>query len=108
MATNYRTEQAVSIANTEVDLATVGTCTFGQILSIFICNRGAVQDAFTITLSVGGGATATKDYLYSGITIAANDTFLITTPIFIHTGDVIRVKSTTNSITYTISFTETT
>ena len=107
MATTYVAKQIQSVANTETDLYTVPAVTWGQILSIFICNKGAVQDTFTISLSVGGAATDPKDYLYYQVTLASHDSFLITTPIFVHTADKIRIKSVTTDISYNLFAVET-
>lgn len=69
--------QSAPSATTETDLYTVPAGTSSALTSLFITNRGAAAGTFRVSISVGGGATANKDYLYYNVTIAANDTFLV-------------------------------
>lgn len=69
--------QSAPSATTETDLYTAGTGVTTKLKSLFVCNRGAASGTFRVSISVGGGATANKDYLYYDVTVAANDTFLV-------------------------------
>jgi hypothetical protein len=69
--------QSAPSATTETDLYTVPAGTSAALTSLFVANRGAAAGTFRVSISVGGGATANKDYLYYNVTIAANDTFLV-------------------------------
>jgi len=102
MTVSYVTEQIEPSATTLTDLYTVPIVSVSKIVSVFICNKGAGSDTVRIAQSVGGGAVADKDYIYYGLAIAPTDTFLITTPIFGNTGDIIRVYSTTGDTSFTL------
>lgn len=69
--------QAAPSATTETDLYTAGTGVSAKLKSFFACNRGATAGTFRLSISVGGGATANKDYLYYDVTVAPYDTFLV-------------------------------
>jgi hypothetical protein len=98
----YVTKQLFPSAATEEDLYTVPTVAVSKIVSIFICNISATATSFRISHSVGGGATDNKDYRYYDIAIPGNDTFLMTTPIFGNTGDIIRVYATLGTLSFAL------
>jgi len=108
MTISYVTEQVEPAATTLTDIYTIGTVIVSKIVSVFICNKGAGADTVRIAQSVGGGAIADKDYIYYNLSIASTDTFLITTPIFGNSGDIIRVYSTTGDTSFTLQAQETT
>lgn len=92
MATTYLPlGQVAPLATTETLLYTVPALTSTVASSISVCNRGATASTFRVSISVGGGATANKDYLYYDVPIPANDTFIATIGITLATGDVVRV-----------------
>jgi hypothetical protein len=83
--------QVAPLATTETDLYTVPTARTAVCSSIVICNRANTSATFRVSHSVGGGATATKDYLYYDVTLAGNDTFIATIGMTLDTPDKIRV-----------------
>jgi hypothetical protein len=92
MATTYlNLGQAATLATTETLLYTVPASTSAIIATVVVCNRGNSSTTFRVSVSVGGGATATKDYLYYDVSIAANDTFVATVGLTLATTDRIRV-----------------
>jgi len=60
------------------------------ISTVVACNQGSGSTSFRLSVSQGGGATATKDYLYYDVPIPGNDTFAATFGITLATGDKIR------------------
>jgi len=89
MTTTYKSlGQAAPAATTETDLVTATTGTI--VSSLIVCNRGATVTTFRISHSVAGGATATKDYIYYDVSIAANETFIATVGITMANTDKIR------------------
>ena len=70
--------QAAPLATTETTLYTVPAVTTAVCSSLICCNRGATSTTFRVSVSVGGGATANKDYIYYDLAIPANDTFIAT------------------------------
>ena len=91
--------QVAPAITTEADLY---TCPTGSavISTLMICNTNALQQTFRVSISAGGGATATKDYIYKDILIAGNDTFAATLGITLSTGDKIRVYASAANIAF--------
>jgi hypothetical protein len=98
--------QSSPSATTETDLYTVPAATSTVCSSISICNRGATQTAFRVSISQGGGATANKDYLYYDVTLAGNDTFIATIGVTLATTDVVRIYSGNASLSFQLFGTE--
>lgn len=93
-------------ATTETDLYTVPSATSTVCSSISICNRGATQTTFRISISAAGAATANKDYLYYDVILAGNDTFIATIGLTLATTDKIRVYSGNSSLSFQVWGTE--
>jgi hypothetical protein len=66
--------------------------------SIVVCNRNATGITFRVSISVGGGATNPKDYLYYDVACPANDTFIATVGFTMGAGDVIRAYTSSASV----------
>jgi hypothetical protein len=81
--------QSSPSATTETDLYTVPAATSTVCSSISICNRGATQTTFRVSISQGGGATANKDYIYYDVTLAGNDTFIATIGVTLATTEML-------------------
>lgn len=96
--------QAAPDAITETALYTVPALTTAVISSFTVCNRSSTAvAAFRISVSVGGGATANKDYIYYDVQLAANDTFVATMGVTLGAGDIVRVyysSDTATSVTF--------
>jgi len=108
MTITYTCEQIEPAATTLTALYTVPTVSVSKIVTIIACNKGAAADYIRIAQSVGGGAIADKDYIYYDLAVASTDTFVLTTPVFGNTGDIIRVYSTTGDTSFTLHAQETT
>jgi hypothetical protein len=101
MATSYKTlGQSAPSATTETTLYTVPALTSAIGSSVTVCNRGATLAYFRISIAVGGGVTANKDYLYYDLPIAANDTFIATIGVTLATTDKVKVYATTANLTF--------
>ena len=64
--------QVATSSTTETDLYEVPVNTETVVSSLVICNRAAVQGSYRVSVSVGGGATQNKDYLYYDIPAPPN------------------------------------
>lgn len=94
MATTYKVlGQQAPLGNTEVILYTVPAATSIVVSSITICNRDTDACTFRVSVSIGGAATANRDYIYYDVTLAGNDTFIATIGITMAATDVIRVRA---------------
>lgn len=94
--------QVAPSATTETDLYEVPVNTETVASSLVVCNRGAVQGTFRVSVSVGGGATANKDYLYYDVVAPPNDTFIATIGITLAEGDVIRVYASNTNFSFNL------
>ena len=109
MATTIKTlGQSAPGATTEADLYTVPGVTSTIVSTISICNRSSVVATFRVSVSVGGGATATKDYIYFDVTLAGNDTFAATQGWTLATTDKVRVYASTANLSFNLFGQETT
>lgn len=89
-------------ATTETDLYTVPGATSAVVSTLTVCNRSGTQATFRVSVSVAGGATATKDYLYYDVTVAGNDTFAATLGITLGAADKVRVYASTNTLSFNL------
>lgn len=101
MATTYKIlGQLAPSVTTETDLYAVPAATSAVCSSIAICNRGASNTTFRVSISESGGTTASKDYLYYDVTLAKNDTFIATIGITLSATDVIRVYAGSANLSF--------
>ena len=94
--------QVATAITTETDLYTVPSSTSTVISTIMVCNRGGTAAAFRVSISVGGGATANKDYIYYDVTLAGNDSFAATLGLTIAVTDKVRVYASTANLSFSI------
>ena len=94
--------QSAPSATTETDLYTVPAATSTVVSSLVICNRGATEATFRVSIAVGGGATANKDYLYYDLPIAPNDTFIFTIGPTLAAADEVKVYASTGNLSFSI------
>lgn len=93
-------QQAPSLVLTPVVLYTVPNGQSAIISSITVANRGASTATFRVSVSQGGAATTTKDYIYYDVVIGGHDTFIATVGITLNSTDVMRVYASTSNITF--------
>lgn len=92
-------DSATAGANTDGDLYTVPGATSTVVSSIVITNRSTAA-TFIIKVRVAGAASNVKQQLYSGLTINANDTIVLTAGITLAATDVLTVQASTTSVTF--------
>lgn len=95
--------QVAPLATTETTLYTVPALTSAVASSLICCNRGATSTTFRVSVAVGGGVTANKDYIYYDLAIPANDTFIATVGLTLAAGDVVRVYAGNANMSFTLS-----
>jgi hypothetical protein len=98
--------QSSPSTTTETVLYTVPSATSSVCSSISICNRGATQTTFRVSVSPAGAATSNKDYLYYDVILAGNDTFIATIGVTLATTDKIRIYSGNSSLSFQVWGTE--
>ena len=94
--------QSVPSATTETDLYTVPSTTSTIVSSIIVCNRGTSQASFRVSVAVGGGTTANKDYIYYDLLISGNDTFIATVGITLATTDKVKVYASSANLSFSL------
>jgi hypothetical protein len=94
--------QSSPAATTETDLYTVPAATSAVASSVIVCNRSAVLATFRISIAVGGGATANKDYIYYDLPIGANDTFIATIGVTLATTDKVKVYASNTNLSFSL------
>lgn len=103
MAVNYKVlGQVAPLATTETTLYPVPALTEAVASSIIVCNRGGTATTFRVSLSVGGGATANKDYIYYDVSIPANDTFIATIGATMSASDIVRVYAGNANLSFSL------
>lgn len=94
--------QAAPSATTETTLYTATSVTAAA-STLVVCNRSTTAaSTFRVSVSVGGGATANKDYLYYDCTVLAADTFAATIGISLASGDVVRVYASSANLSFSL------
>lgn len=103
MATVYKVlGQSSPAATTQTDLYTVPAATSAVASSVIVCNRSSVLATFRISIAIGGGVTALKDYIYYDLPIGANDTFIATIGVTLATTDAVRVYSSNTNLSFSL------
>lgn len=86
---------------TLTDHYTVPASTTVTVSSIVVCNRGAADLTFRISIAVAGAANDNKQYLYYDVTCPANNTFVATIGATLGAADVIRVYTSVATASFT-------
>jgi hypothetical protein len=101
MATTYKVlGQAAPSATTETDLYIALVSAVAS--SIIVCNRNTTQATFRVSIAVGGGATANKDYIYYDLLIAGNDTFIATIGVTLAANDKVKVYASSGNFSFSL------
>ena len=94
--------QVAPLATTETLLYTCPSATGTVISTIIVCNRGATPSTFRVSAAAGGGATASKDYIYFDIVLAGNDTFAATFGITLSATDKVQTYASTSNLSFSL------
>lgn len=73
-----------------------------RIEAIVCCNQGAGASLIRISVALGGAADAAAQYLVYDKSVAAKDVYILTAPILLSAGDVIRCQSDTGDVSFNI------
>ncbi len=102
MPTTYKilAQSAPAAATPAILYGPVGTGISTVVSTIAVCNRGAAQTTYRISLRQGGEPDATKQYLVYDATIAANSTATYTLGVTLAAADVIYVQALLATVTF--------
>lgn len=89
-------------AGVDTVLFTVPKVGYALIDELAVCNRDVNPAAFRFSISLTGGATATKDYIYFNLPIVGNDTFVNEIGVTLPAGAIVRVYASSANLTFTL------
>lgn len=92
--------QLTPAANNLEDLYTVPSSTQTSVSSVIVCNQSGANIQFSISVAVNGAGNSAKQYLYFNIFLDANDSFVATLGLSLSAGDVVRVKTDTETVSF--------
>ncbi len=95
--------QLLPSANSLSTLYTVPGATTATISSIVICNQNFINSIlFRVSVAISNESDSLKQYIYYDMPLSPNDTFIATVGITLSTGDVIRVRSDTINVSFSL------
>lgn len=101
MATTYKVlGQANPAASTDTTLITAANPSQVIVSTIVVCNQAASSATYRIAVRPDAAAIATQHYLVYDATIAANSTATYTIGITIDSLDVITVRASTTTLSF--------
>jgi hypothetical protein len=92
--------------NTESNLYSVPASTSAVVSTINVCNQASSATTFRIAVRPAGATLEAKHFLSYDTTIPANDSISLTLGITLATTDVITVRSTSGSVSFSAFGTE--
>ena len=103
MPTAYKVlGQSSPAATTEATLYTVPSLTSTVVSSIVICNQAASSATFRVAVRPSADeTTAAKHYIVYGVTLAANDSIVLTIGVTMAAGDKIQIFGSSATLSYT-------
>lgn len=85
------------------DLYTVPVGTQTTVSSFAVCNHdNAVGATFRMGIAINGAANNPAQYIYFDLPLDINDTFICTVGLSLGAGDVVRVLSSSNTVSFSI------
>lgn len=98
--------QDVSTAAVPVNVYTVPSSTQVVVSSIVIANRGTDGTTFSVAIRPNGATLENKHYVASGVSIARNDTTVLSFGITLDAADVVTVTGANNNLSISVFGTE--
>ena len=103
MAYTYKVlGQSAPSATTNTDVYTVGSGKSAIVSTITVANRSAVSVTYRIAVRPAGATIANQHYFAYDVTLAANDTTVITIGITLAATDVVTVYASTANVSFGI------
>ena len=103
MATTYKVlGQSAPLATTNTDIYIVPAATQAVVSSITVCNRTAVAKTFRIAIRPAAATLANQHYIAYDVTLANNDTTILTIGVTLSATDVVTVYASTADLSFNI------
>lgn len=93
--------QVLPSANTDTTLYTVPGATQAAVSTIVICNQATSSATYRLATRVAGAALEGKQYQCYDTVIAANDSIALTLGITLGAADVLTVRSSSATVSFT-------
>lgn len=100
--------QAAPSSGILTDLYTVPSAAQTAISSIIVCNLSNTGTSFNVSIAINGAGDSQQQYIYYGMPLDVNDTFIATVGISLTSNDVIRVLSSAGIVSFNLFGVETT
>jgi hypothetical protein len=92
--------QAMSDANTAVDLYTVPSGNSAVVSTLSICNQADSDGVFSVAIRPDGATIANEHYIAFDTPIDINDSIFLTVGLTLGDGDVVTVTAESSSISF--------
>jgi hypothetical protein len=103
MAITYKVlGQSNPAANTNTTLYTVPAATSAVCSTLVICNQAASAATFRVAIRPAGATIATQHYTSYDTNLNANDSITLTIGITLATTDVITVRASTTTVSFSL------
>lgn len=94
--------QAYPASGSLHDLYTVPVATSAVLSTLMVCNHGASEVYFRIATAAGGASDSQEQYIYWDVPLSENNTFTATLGISLATTDVVRVYTSSGSVSFNL------
>jgi len=95
--------QAFPTSGNLVALYTVPAATQTTVSSFAACNHdSSVGASFRMSIAINGAVDTPSQYVYYDLPLDINDTFICTVGFSLGAGDVVRVQSSSNNVSFSL------
>ena len=103
MAITYKVlGQSNPSANTNTDLYTVPAATSTVCSTLVVCNQAATGTTFRIAVRPAGAAIAAQHYLSYDVNLNANDSITLTIGMTLAATDVVTVRASSATVSFSL------
>ena len=81
---------------------TVGPSAQAVVSTIVVCNTGATESVWRLSVAVGGAADSIEQHIYSGLPLQGYDTFSMTEGYTLNAGDEVRCLSSEAGLAFSV------
>lgn len=89
-------------AATSTTLYTCPSATQTVVSTIIVCNRSSTGTTFRVSVDVNGGGDTDEDYIAYDVAISGNETLALGQGITLDASDLIRVRATLATLTFSV------
>jgi|ERR1700722_4319851 len=94
--------QITPAATTITTLYTVPAATQTTTSSLIVCNLSVSTATFNISVAIGGASDTPAQYIYSGTSLDASDTFVAQLGLSLAATDVVRVFASATGLSFNL------